>query len=459
MILSINNSQSVVKLNSTQVARSLICPLGRSQTTDDSRIAVYSNSNVRIIPYLEHTSYIIIEEIAEYSVTMSNVVQCIAFRYCEIELVIEGASFIQLCIVVIQIVVDLLVLVFRQSSLSHGHDLSNLASFIQSSDVLYFFRANGRVDSSCFRNLYIISIEFPLNGALIIHSISSIQLSSQHNFLYITLNCSNSNLVVVHSTKQSIFQSSQSTSCICLILNDYRLGECSLKTITITIGRCELDIYMIPYISYTCIGSCSDLTLVGEPAIVIRQTIAFSKVYTLNKDTTNMSRSGQFIHCSATKSTNNISCLIFRNIDLHVNCRSGSFDSIKDLVLLIEHIDFLAISRYKDTTLYRYSKARLSSGNTLDTTTLREYVVHKDILMNRNSHTNHRRVLGLISIFLDTLNVVLKQLIVIFLCFFQVIRSNIRTIGVNQISAEEFTQSFRYTLRTQSTGRLLIKII
>ena len=110
---------------------------------------------------------------------------------------------------------------------------------------------------------------------------------------------------------------------------------------------------------------------------------------------------------STTKSSNNISSFLLRKLHSYLCKRNSIRNSILDLILILIHINLFTIGGNKSTSFQRNCKLRFLSNN-LRNSTLIKNIIHKNILMNRESHTNNRIIRTDISILHDGVYIVIK---------------------------------------------------
>ena len=123
----------------------------------------------------------------------------------------------------------------------------------------------------------------------------------------------------------------------------------------------------------------------------------------------------QVVTGSTIDSSQNVGTLSLRQRQLDFLPRSGRVDGFTHLVLLLEHIDLFTSGSNEDPLLHGNGELGLTC-NELGNSTLVEDVVHHDILMNGEGHTNdgvHSSQIGALP---NALHIIHKQLSGIILC-------------------------------------------
>ena len=287
--------------------------------------------------------------------------------------------------------------------------------------------------------------------------VSSVKFSSKHNLLHFTLSRDNSEDILIHSTSKNIRDLLVSISR--LSYNKlYRSIEGSLILI---VARLEENVNREPNIlNFTLISSSSNRAIRTNETISIRHNITLSNVHLLNLNSRDMSLNAQSIKLSTTTKSKNISLTNLRKGKLNVINRVRSINCRSHLVLISEHINLITLSINKNSLLHAHGELRTLSNNLLNSTLIEDHV-HKNILVNREGHTDNRVIVSHISMLENCINIVLKLLFhhsILVFNITRIIHKRIISILIHEIAAEELLKSLLCCRTTKNSLGLLKNI-
>ena len=276
---------------------------------------------------------------------------------------------------VIKSQLDLVILVVAEGKTDQGQDLGELVDVVQSADILNLFRGDRHVDRVSGGDLHGISADLPRDGAGLEHSRAGVEAGIQLNSRDDAMDSSQSELVLHHIAGDDIlvFLLGGIVSLVTAI-DDNRLSD---GTIILTISHVEVQMR----------GNPDFKLLIGVDRLVgLGVDVAFSEG-DLHLDSRDVGLDREILVTSAAQSSNNVGGLNFGQSHLNLSEGSGGVDSSTHLVLLLPHINLLTIRGDKGTSLHGDRELRVLSDD-LRNSTLVEDVVHKNILMNGERHTN-----------------------------------------------------------------------
>nr|DAR38362.1 MAG TPA: hypothetical protein [Caudoviricetes sp.] len=393
-----DNSLNEVQIDRTDVAGSGVSVLGRSNLADQLRSTEDRDSHVGVIQHLHQTGDNAIQVIHEGLMTPLDMIQSVISARSKVEGGGELALIRHRDEGLIELVVNLIILVVAQSQADQAQDLGQLIDLIQSANVLNLLRRHGDIDGIGGRNLNDIRTDRPRDRASGQHSRAGVETSIQTNLIDNAMHRSQSELVLLHVTRDDVLvQLGRSSRIGSTLVTALDLDTLHDGTIILTISRSEVQMGGNP---------AGDLTIGIDRLAGLGVDIASAQI-NRHMDSRDVGLDAQVLIAGTTDSGDNVGSLSLGQS--HLNFLEGSrrIDGILHLVLFLPHIDLVTLSIDQGTGLHGDSELGFLS-NDLGNSTLVEDVVHKNILMNGESHTNDRVVAGQVSVFQDSVGIVIK---------------------------------------------------
>ena len=361
----------------------------------------------------------------------------------------------------VQELMNLIIFVVSQSQFKHGHDFGQLVNLIQCTNIFNFFRRNRNVDRNSIRDFYDLSIGFPFNTASTQHSTGSIHTYRQFNLGNCRVAALDQEFIFLGITRHSTFNkyiyNSLTINIQFTCFNTNRLHQ---DAVIFTIVRSEVSRRNLnPDIFFT---SFSSNFFLAFTFICFRIEISFTGKYIRFYEYCANSGFDRQVAIRIVSNTTiyfgkNVGSHSFRQIQNYILHGSSALNSSIHFVLLQEHINFLTIRSNQQTGFHSQSKFRFACYKFRNSTFV-ENVVHKNILMNREGHTNYGVELSHRCILQQSSAVVLKQFTHIIVMLLESLHVTTEFCRISRFIYKQVTKSLTRRLLMQNRSRVLENI-